>query len=117
MSLTNRTLIHGDKKGGFTVFWADDGLDTGPILLQRECDVEPNDTVNTIYKRFLFPEGVKGTVSLILPASFKVHVKLRSSRDAPLNVPIHRILQVAAATFLLRQIELDKKNVPTTQDN
>jgi len=58
-----RTLIHGDKKGGFTVFWADDGLDTGPILLQRECDVEPDDTVNTIYKRFLFPEGVKGTVS------------------------------------------------------
>lgn len=60
-----RTLIHGDKKGGFTVFWADDGLDTGPILLQRECDVEPNDTVNSIYKRFLFPEGVKGTVSVM----------------------------------------------------
>lgn len=66
LSLTLRTLIHGDKKGGFTVFWADDGLDTGPILLQRECDVEPNDTVNTIYKRFLFPEGVRGTVSLTL---------------------------------------------------
>lgn len=59
-----RTLIHGDKKGGFTVFWADDGLDTGPILLQKECDVEPNDTVNTIYKRFLFPEGVKGMVRI-----------------------------------------------------
>uniref|UniRef100_A0A8C9ZDE5 10-formyltetrahydrofolate dehydrogenase n=1 Tax=Sander lucioperca TaxID=283035 RepID=A0A8C9ZDE5_SANLU len=61
-SAINWTLIHGDKKGGFTVFWADDGLDTGPILLQRDCDVEPNDTVNTIYKRFLFPEGVKGTI-------------------------------------------------------
>ncbi|KAJ8259076.1 hypothetical protein COCON_G00180880 [Conger conger] len=61
----NWTLIHGDKKGGFTVFWADDGLDTGPILLQRECDVEPDDTVNTIYKRFLFPEGVKGTVEAV----------------------------------------------------
>uniref|UniRef100_A0A3Q4HJQ6 10-formyltetrahydrofolate dehydrogenase n=1 Tax=Neolamprologus brichardi TaxID=32507 RepID=A0A3Q4HJQ6_NEOBR len=61
-SAINWTLIHGDKKGGFTVFWADDGLDTGPILLQRECAVEPNDTVNTIYKRFLFPEGVKGTI-------------------------------------------------------
>uniref|UniRef100_A0A3Q3NMQ5 10-formyltetrahydrofolate dehydrogenase n=1 Tax=Mastacembelus armatus TaxID=205130 RepID=A0A3Q3NMQ5_9TELE len=64
-SAINWTLIHGDKKGGFTVFWADDGLDTGPILLQRECDVEPNDTVNTIYKRFLFPEGVKGTVEAV----------------------------------------------------
>lgn len=46
------------------MFWADDGLDTGPILLQKECDVEPDDTVNTIYKRFLFPEGVKGTVRI-----------------------------------------------------
>ncbi|XP_040060572.2 cytosolic 10-formyltetrahydrofolate dehydrogenase [Gasterosteus aculeatus] len=64
-SAINWTLIHGDKKGGFTVFWADDGLDTGPILLQRECDVERDDTVNTIYKRFLFPEGVKGTVDAV----------------------------------------------------
>uniref|UniRef100_A0A3Q0QS14 10-formyltetrahydrofolate dehydrogenase n=1 Tax=Amphilophus citrinellus TaxID=61819 RepID=A0A3Q0QS14_AMPCI len=64
-SAINWTLIHGDKKGGFTVFWADDGLDTGPILLQRECEVEPSDTVNTLYKRFLFPEGVKGTVEAV----------------------------------------------------
>uniref|UniRef100_A0A8V5GEB6 10-formyltetrahydrofolate dehydrogenase n=1 Tax=Melopsittacus undulatus TaxID=13146 RepID=A0A8V5GEB6_MELUD len=39
-SAINWTLIQGDKKAGFTIFWADDGLDTGPILLQRECDVE-----------------------------------------------------------------------------
>ncbi|KAL1273048.1 hypothetical protein QQF64_028910 [Cirrhinus molitorella] len=64
-SAINWTLIHGDKKGGFTIFWADDGLDTGPILLQRECDVEPNDNVNSIYKRFLFPEGVKAMVEAV----------------------------------------------------
>ncbi|KAK1158510.1 cytosolic 10-formyltetrahydrofolate dehydrogenase-like [Acipenser oxyrinchus oxyrinchus] len=64
-SAINWTLIHGDKKGGFTVFWADEGLDTGPFLLQRECEVYPDDTVNTIYKRFLFPEGIKGTVDAV----------------------------------------------------
>ncbi|XP_043934341.1 cytosolic 10-formyltetrahydrofolate dehydrogenase [Protopterus annectens] len=64
-SAINWTLIHGDKKGGFTVFWADDGLDTGPILLQKECEVYPDDTVNTLYKRFLFPEGVKGMVEAV----------------------------------------------------
>lgn len=64
-SAINWTLIHGDKKGGFTVFWADEGLDTGPVLLQRECEVYPDDTVNTIYKRFLFPEGIKGTVDAV----------------------------------------------------
>ena len=54
--------MQGDKSGGFTVFWADDGLDTGPILLQKKCFVAPNDTVDSIYNRFLFPEGVKAMV-------------------------------------------------------
>nr|XP_020457117.1 mitochondrial 10-formyltetrahydrofolate dehydrogenase isoform X2 [Monopterus albus] len=64
-SAINWTLIHGDKKAGFTVFWADDGLDTGPILLQRECAVEPSDTVDTLYNRFLFPEGIKAMVESV----------------------------------------------------
>ncbi|MBN3282291.1 AL1L2 dehydrogenase, partial [Polyodon spathula] len=64
-SAINWTLIHGDKKAGFSIFWADDGLDTGPILLQRECPVEPNDTVDTLYNRFLFPEGIKGMVEAV----------------------------------------------------
>ncbi|XP_043964383.1 mitochondrial 10-formyltetrahydrofolate dehydrogenase [Gambusia affinis] len=64
-SAINWTLIHGDKKAGFSVFWADDGLDTGPILLQRECTVEPNDTVDTLYNRFLFPEGIKAMVEAV----------------------------------------------------
>ncbi|XP_025831008.1 cytosolic 10-formyltetrahydrofolate dehydrogenase [Agrilus planipennis] len=53
-----RTLICGDKKAGFSIFWADDGLDTGPVLLQEECEVEPDDTVDTLYKRFLYPTGI-----------------------------------------------------------
>uniref|UniRef100_A0A8C7Y5T2 10-formyltetrahydrofolate dehydrogenase n=1 Tax=Oryzias sinensis TaxID=183150 RepID=A0A8C7Y5T2_9TELE len=81
-SAINWTLIHGDKKGGFTVFWADDGLDTGPILLQRECDVEPNDTVNTIYKRFLFPEGVKGTIDWNQSAE-AIHNWIRGNDKVP----------------------------------
>ncbi|KAM4721426.1 cytosolic 10-formyltetrahydrofolate dehydrogenase [Rhinophrynus dorsalis] len=64
-SAINWTLIEGDKIGGFTVFWADDGLDTGDILLQRECEVLPDDTVNSLYNRFLFPEGVKGMVEAV----------------------------------------------------
>jgi formyltetrahydrofolate dehydrogenase len=59
------TLINGDEEAGLSIFWADDGLDTGPILLQRKCKVEENDTLNSLYKRFLYPEGVKATVSLI----------------------------------------------------
>uniref|UniRef100_A0A8C6C1N9 10-formyltetrahydrofolate dehydrogenase n=1 Tax=Monodon monoceros TaxID=40151 RepID=A0A8C6C1N9_MONMO len=64
-SAINWTLIMGDKKAGFSVFWADDGLDTGPVLLQRSCDVEPNDTVDALYNRFLFPEGIKAMVEAV----------------------------------------------------
>lgn len=58
-SAINWTLMCGDEKGGFSIFWADDGLDTGPVLLQKECKVEPDDTVDSLYNRFLYPEGIK----------------------------------------------------------
>ncbi|XP_076153214.1 mitochondrial 10-formyltetrahydrofolate dehydrogenase isoform X1 [Alosa pseudoharengus] len=64
-SAINWTLIEGDEKAGFSIFWADAGLDTGPILLQRECNVEPNDTVDTLYNRFLYPEGIKAMVEAV----------------------------------------------------
>ncbi|CAD5218178.1 unnamed protein product [Bursaphelenchus okinawaensis] len=59
------TLIEGDAEAGLSIFWADDGLDTGPILLQKSCKVEENDTLNTLYKRFLYPEGVKACVRAV----------------------------------------------------
>merc|ERR1719234_2022544 len=36
------TLIEGDTKGGFSIFYPDDGLDTGDLLLTRECNVSVN---------------------------------------------------------------------------
>lgn len=57
-SAINWTLIEGDDTAGFSVFWADDGLDTGPILLQKSCKVEANDTVDSLYNNFLYPEGI-----------------------------------------------------------
>lgn len=59
------TLIEGDAKAGLSIFWADDGLDTGPVLLQRECDVLEDDTLDSLYKRFMYPEGIKATVDAV----------------------------------------------------
>lgn len=61
----NWTLIEGDKEAGFTIFWTDDGLDTGPILMKKSCFVEPNDTVDSLYSRFMFPEGIKALVESV----------------------------------------------------
>lgn len=59
------TLIEGDTEAGFSVFWADDGLDTGPILLQRRCAVEPNDTLDSLYNKFMYPEGIRGMAEAV----------------------------------------------------
>lgn len=59
------TLIEDDKEGGFTIFYADDGLDTGPILMQKSCKIDDSDTLDTFYKRFLYPEGVKSVVESV----------------------------------------------------
>ncbi|KAM4800114.1 LOW QUALITY PROTEIN: cytosolic 10-formyltetrahydrofolate dehydrogenase [Urocitellus parryii] len=63
-SAINWTLIHGDKRG-FTIFWADDGLDTGDLLLQKECEVLPDDTVSTLYNRFPLPRRHQGMVQAV----------------------------------------------------
>ena len=84
------------EKGGFSIFYPDDGLDTGDLLLTRcsfniiifiiscsslssllssdhrhdycylhnlfllrECNVSVNDTVDSLYNNFMYPEGVK----------------------------------------------------------
>ena len=64
-SAINWTLMQGDKKAGFSIFYPDDGLDTGDILLQEECRVDPNETLDTIYNRFLFPSGVRAMAKAV----------------------------------------------------
>lgn len=59
------TLIEDDKEGGFSIFWVDDGLDTGPLLLQKSCKIEDTDTLDTFYKRFLYPEGITSVVESV----------------------------------------------------
>lgn len=89
-SAINWTLIQGDKIGGFTVFWADDGLDTGAILLQRECEVLLDDTVNSLYNRFLFPEGVKGMVEAVRMIADGSAPKIPQPSDGATYDPIQK---------------------------
>ena len=44
-------LIHGETMTGITIMKMDKGLDTGPILLQKEIAIEPNDRVNTLFTK------------------------------------------------------------------
>jgi methionyl-tRNA formyltransferase len=57
-SSINWPIIQGAKKTGLSIFWPDDGLDTGPILVQKTVDVLPDDTLGKVYFDKLFPLGV-----------------------------------------------------------
>lgn len=46
-------IAAGEKKSGATVHYSDGGIDTGKIILQRELDVLPNDTPETLQQRIL----------------------------------------------------------------
>ena len=52
-------VIKGETRTGVTMFWTDDGIDTGPILLQKEAVIESSDTGGTLYFKKLFPLGVE----------------------------------------------------------
>ncbi len=51
-------LICGETETGLTIFRPTDGLDEGPILLQKSIAVTDNDTLGTVYFDRLFPMGV-----------------------------------------------------------
>ncbi len=58
-SSINWPIIMGKTRTGLTIFWPDNGLDEGPILLQKEVDIGPDDTLGSIYFNHLFPMGVQ----------------------------------------------------------
>lgn len=64
-SAINWACIHGDTRTGLTIFWPDAGLDTGPILMQREVDIAADDTVGSLYFNKLFPMGVDALVESV----------------------------------------------------
>jgi methionyl-tRNA formyltransferase len=58
-SSINWPIIRGDTKTGLTIFRPTDGLDEGPIILQKETPIAADDTLGSVYFDRLFPMGVK----------------------------------------------------------
>jgi methionyl-tRNA formyltransferase len=58
-SSINWPIIKGFDKTGLTIFRPTDGLDEGPIVLQREVGIGTDDTLGSVYFEKLFPLGVK----------------------------------------------------------
>src|SRR5262245_39092436 len=58
-SSINWPIIRGETRTGLTIFRPTEGLDEGPIVLQKECDIGPDETIGDVYFNKLFPMGVK----------------------------------------------------------
>jgi len=55
-------IICGEKETGLTIFRPSDGLDEGPIILQKRTPIGPDDTLGSIYFDRLFPQGVDAMI-------------------------------------------------------
>ena len=58
-SSINWPISLGEKQTGLTIFRPTDGLDEGPVILQKETPIGENDTIGTVYFDRLFPMGVQ----------------------------------------------------------
>ncbi|MEW6672494.1 MAG: methionyl-tRNA formyltransferase [Thermodesulfobacteriota bacterium] len=58
-SAINWAVISGERETGVTIHQIDEGVDTGPIVLQEKVAISPEDTVKSLYFEKLYPLGIK----------------------------------------------------------
>ncbi len=51
-------LKNGDAETGCTIHFVTDEVDGGPILIQKKCNIEPNETVDTLKTKVQQLEGI-----------------------------------------------------------
>ena len=81
-SSINWPIIWGSTKTGLTYFWPNDGLDEGDILLQKEVEIGPDDTLGSVYFDKIFPLGIATTLEAIdlVRAGNPPHIKQDDSK-------------------------------------
>ena len=57
-SSINWPIILGEARTGISIFRPTDGLDEGPIILQKDTPIGPDETLGKVYFERLFPMGV-----------------------------------------------------------
>ena len=61
-SSINWPIAMGKSRTGLTIFWPNDGLDEGPVMLQKTCEIGPDETLGDVYFGKLFPMGVDAMI-------------------------------------------------------
>ncbi len=61
-SSINWPIAMGATETGLSIFWPNEGLDEGPILMQKTCDIGADETLADVYFNKLFPMGVDAMI-------------------------------------------------------
>ena len=73
----------GKQRTGISIFWPNEGLDEGDILLQKEALIGDDDTLGDLYSKKLFPLGVDAMVEAVDLAAKGELVRLPQDLNAP----------------------------------
>ncbi len=65
LSPMNWALINGRTETGVSIFWPNERLDRGPVLLQKRCGIGPHATYGSLYFDRLFPMGVNAIAEAV----------------------------------------------------
>ncbi len=59
------TILCGDKLAGLSVYFVDEGMDTGDVIVQKSVEIGPDDDFKTLYFKKVFPLGVEAVCEAV----------------------------------------------------
>jgi len=81
-SSINWPIAKGDLQTGLTIFRPTDGLDEGPVILQKTCEIGGDATLGDIYFNNLFPMGVDAMLEAADLVVAGEHIEVDQDEDA-----------------------------------
>jgi phosphoribosylglycinamide formyltransferase-1 len=80
----HQAVVHGAKYSGCTVHFVDEGLDSGPIILQAVVPVHDHDTADTLSERILREEHriYSEAIGMVLSGGFRIEGRRVVALDA-----------------------------------
>ncbi|MEF9930972.1 MAG: methionyl-tRNA formyltransferase [Bacteroidales bacterium] len=81
----NWAIINGEKESGVTTFLIDEQIDTGNILMQRDCTISDRETIETLYDKLMVIGAnlVIETVNGLVEGTLHPHPQQGEIKGAP----------------------------------
>src|SRR5699024_10220822 len=85
-----RAIVAGDDRTGITIMRMDAGLDTGAILVQRECAISADDTAGDVHDRLAALGAEPIAATLPCWAAGEIEPQAQDSAQATYAAKLHK---------------------------